>query len=702
MNTQYALAELERTLKHHPDADIKNYERLRSMPHPHTTAVCRVLTALLSAFDERKLLFIVEAEIAELGRMARPEDIVGWVEGVGIFVVEVKSHEIDGIRSFENNVPQVIYKGNQGADCDLLDQPKDFAYKFKGVLEKLFDDKELEPPPLYYAGWLPNVSLTDLLQKNAEVAQDKVWLSDMLERDIFLERFKNMKNITRGSNTDRSALELFSRVFSVTTGLRSNKSARPTMPGTMGNLLDRRSLALKRMTEEQEKLAFSPNLVRGPKVIRGVAGSGKTVVLANAVAETFLREYAEQTTLDLFNQEAEKIQILVLCYNRALVSYLRNLIHQCFDARRSKSEWAFPSRRLIVVNIDQYASNLAKKCEVHYSVEKVEQTVSSLLSKEFPERHRYTHIFIDEGQDLQLEWYPLIRELAKPSGEDGASIIVFYDEAQNLYDVRRPGTSKAAPPWKGLLGAVPNPRGLTTIMRVGHRNTNEILPFSFHLLLGAFSDHDPQMATFAEIAAYAKEQIPHDASIDHPNAGKHCVEKLGNRHYKVNFAVQSGSVPNVHCSESETQMLKELVKELKSLIDPSGHNVDPPDILVMAPTKSGVEKIVEKCRDEGLVIHCPVRLGSWKPGDVEPRDQPFFQKGKITVSTIKSAKGYTAHVCHVTFVHELAQPSDKRQAHQEARAQLHVGCTRATLFLDLWGIGCELMREAELAAAALR
>ncbi len=32
-------------------------------------------------------------------------------------------------------------------------------------------------------------------------------------------------------------------------------------------------------------------------------------------------------------------------------------------------------------------------------------------------------------------------------------------------------------------------------------------------------------------------------------------------------------------------------------------------------------------------------------GRKDPRDQQFFQLGKVTVSTIKSAKGYTAHVC---------------------------------------------------------
>lgn len=285
----HQLAELERALKHHPDAEVKNLNRLRTVLHPHTGAVCRAILALIQAFSDRKVVALVEAEIAELGCKARPEDIVAWIERIGVFVLEVKSHTIKGIRRFENNVPQVVYQGQEEADVDLLDQPRSFAYKLKAELENAFDGADQEPPPLYFAGWLPNVTPEDVAQVSATVALDKVWLSDMLERDNFLARLPRMKNLTGVTRTERSSLECFCKIFGATSGLRRASSPRPTQFASMGHLIDRKNLQLKRLTKEQEDLAFSPNLVRGPKVIRGVAGSGKTVVLANAVAETFLR-----------------------------------------------------------------------------------------------------------------------------------------------------------------------------------------------------------------------------------------------------------------------------------------------------------------------------------------------------------------------------------------------------------------------------
>jgi hypothetical protein len=209
------------------------------------------------------------------------------------------------------------------------------------------------------------------------------------------------------------------------------------------------------------------------------------------------------------------------------------------------------------------------------------------------------------------------------------------------------------------------------------------------------------MATFAELAAYERETIPDEPQPAHPKAGRPCVERLDGRHYRVNFAVQTGPRPNVHAMQTEAQLLKELVQELRRLLDPDGCNVDPPDVLVTAPTLPAVSRILGACEKAGIATHCPVRLRDRRLDAPDPRNEPLFQPGKVTVSTIKSAKGHTAHVCHVAFVHELAAEGATKEAAQQARAQLHVACTRETLYLDLWGLPCPLMAEAQRAHDAL-
>ena len=117
---------------------------------------------------------------------------------------------------------------------------------------------------------------------------------------------------------------------------------------------------LKKLTAEQEELAFSPNLLIGPKVIRGVAGSGKTVVLANAVANLLLKEEEERHN-SLFNTttEGQSSRILVLCYNRNLAPYLKTMIEECFEHKKLSSKWRMPGdAKLVVSNIDRFLFSL--------------------------------------------------------------------------------------------------------------------------------------------------------------------------------------------------------------------------------------------------------------------------------------------------------------------------------------------------------
>jgi hypothetical protein len=701
------LEDLERALTQHKDAEVKNLERLRSVLHAHTGAVCQAIRALVRTFADRKVVILVEAEIPAQGSRARPEDVVAWIEGIGVLVAEVKSIAIEQIRRFENNVPVVVYQGHEDAEVGLLDQPRDFAYKLKAVLEREFEDSGTAVPPLYYVGWLPNVTPEDVARLPATVAPERIWLSDLLEPKELLARLPKLKSITGAGKAERTSLRVFSDIFGTTSGLRQTAVVRTAQVGSMGHLIDRRNLQLKRLTKEQEDLAFSPNLVRGPKVIRGVVGSGKTVVLANAVAETLLRSRNTASTEQLFAAPGECMpQILVLCFNRVLVPYLKRLIGECFEARKPRSDWVLPDSCVTVTNIDRYAAGLADAMHTTYHLGEPARTVAELLDAGVPEQGRYRHVFIDEGQDVDLDWYRLVQEVAADEPGIGRSIIVFYDEAQNLYGVKRPGIG-GVPTWDEYLGSSPNPRGLRTIMRVGHRNTNEILSFSFNLLLGAFAEENPQMVEFAGISAFEGLSIPDDPSIDHPNAGRPCVQKIDDRQYVVNFAVGKGPIPNVHQCLAEEEMLGQLVAEVEAATNPRGNDVQPCDVLVMAPEKAQVRRLASALSERGIQTHMPARVengrtaGGTVPRRRDLRDDGLFAPGKVTVSTIKAAKGYTAHVCHLAYVHSLDGVGLDKEARQRNRAQLHVGCTRSSLFLDVWGTSSLLMSEAEKARAAI-
>src|SRR5947209_3599142 len=175
-------------------------------------------------------------------------------------------------------------------------------------------------------------------------------------------------------------------------------------------------------------------------------------------------------------------------------------------------------------------------------------------------------------------------------------------------------------------------------MRTGHRNTNQILTLSFNLLLGAFAAEDPQTAEFAGIGKFEKGVIPQDPAVDHPHAGKPYVERLGDRQYRVNFAVDDGPSPNVRACRTEAEMLSRLAAEVKQSVDPGGANVDPCDVLVMVPERRHIEAVVREFASRKIDTHVPVRMdgertsGPGRHRQPDPRDLGCFLRGKVTVS----------------------------------------------------------------------
>ena len=61
------------------------------------------------------------------------------------------------------------------------------------------------------------------------------------------------------------------------------RQARRVPEATLGELFDEAAEAYKTLSDEQQRLS-AQDWAGGPRLVRGVAGSGKTIVLANNLA----------------------------------------------------------------------------------------------------------------------------------------------------------------------------------------------------------------------------------------------------------------------------------------------------------------------------------------------------------------------------------------------------------------------------------
>jgi len=198
------------------------------------------------------------------------------------------------------------------------------------------------------------------------------------------------------------------------------------------------------MDRQQEALAKS--MGSGHRVIRGVAGSGKTLVLvfrARLLAELMPRE-----------------KILVTCYTRSLAGELRQLLRDHVNVD--------------VIHLDGLMAQVIRSARLRHpgytdddSGDRVARTASKALRR-VPGR-RYRAVLIDEAQDFSTNALQFAVALLQDGQDD---LLVVADAAQNIF--RRHFSWKQA----GIQA-----QGRTRILRVNYRNTREILEFASRFLL---------------------------------------------------------------------------------------------------------------------------------------------------------------------------------------------------------------------------
>jgi superfamily I DNA/RNA helicase len=212
------------------------------------------------------------------------------------------------------------------------------------------------------------------------------------------------------------------------------------------------------MDLQQEQLARS--LGEGHRVIHGVAGSGKTLILTYRC-----QRLAEQ--LDK--------PILVLCFNVALAAKLEHMIASRDLAGRVTVRhfhgWCFDQMKLYHVANPESGPG--------YFDRMVAAVISAVDRGQIPGA-QYGAVMIDEGHDFDPDWLKLLTQMIDPATN---SLLLLYDDAQSIYGKRR--ATKFSFKSVGIQA-----QGRTTILRVNYRNTNEILDCAFRFAADVLQPED--------------------------------------------------------------------------------------------------------------------------------------------------------------------------------------------------------------------
>ena len=232
---------------------------------------------------------------------------------------------------------------------------------------------------------------------------------------------------------------------------------------------------MKVMSIQQEQ--FARSLGGGHRVIHGVAGSGKTLILCyrcDFLAKTLPKP------------------VLVICFNRLFASRLRGYM--------TARGWG--EDKIIVRNFHRWCQeqlNAAGIRPEHFS--KTPGQVLRALQTGQIVKGRYGAVIVDEGNDFHdPDW---LRTLTSVAGSDEDPFLLLYDDAQSIY-----GNGLAY----SLSEAGVKARGRTSILKVNYRNTDPIQRFAFKFAkqhLTVSEDEESQHGALEPVAAGRRGRRPH-------------------------------------------------------------------------------------------------------------------------------------------------------------------------------------------------
>lgn len=164
--------------------------------------------------------------------------------------------------------------------------------------------------------------------------------------------------------------------------------------------------------------------------VKGVAGSGKTQVIANKAVERHIKTGAK---------------VLILTYNIALIEYIRMRINQV--------PADFSTSMFEITNYHQFFSSMANRYSNRQLIKEDDSDNPIFFEPYKNDIEKYHTIIIDEAQDFESTWLESIIKYFL--AEDGC-IAIFGDGEQNIYnrqyeqDTNMPKVYGFSGPWREM------------------------------------------------------------------------------------------------------------------------------------------------------------------------------------------------------------------------------------------------------------
>jgi hypothetical protein len=219
------------------------------------------------------------------------------------------------------------------------------------------------------------------------------------------------------------------------------------------------------MSAEQQRLC-GYSMDGKPRLVRGVAGSGKTLVLAH---------WLQKTVQKLSDRPDARVWAVYA--NKSLHRLIQDTVEEAW--RADGGSGPSPLEKAQLHHVRDLLQSLLWEANVRFGGDAFDydgMAKAYLDRVPFEEvRPRCQAMFIDEAQDMgpnTLRLLSALVEPADPADLKGRAVNIFYDNAQNIY-------GRGTPRWSemGL-----DMRGRSTVMKESFRSTRPITEYALNVL----------------------------------------------------------------------------------------------------------------------------------------------------------------------------------------------------------------------------
>ena len=375
---------------------------------------------------------------------------------------------------------------------------------------------------------------------------------------------------------------------------------------------------IKTMDLHQENLA--KQIGDKNRLIRGVAGSGKTIILASRAK--------------MLQKQNPNWKILILCYNISLANAIQQMIFHMLNEPEDLFDYdpetkVVQNQNIIVRNFHSWLKNdlKIKEQQLPEIMEKIEKGETILPT--------YDAVMIDEGQDFEGDWLKLVSLLINV---DTQSLLLVEDRAQTIYKRKRSYLQDTGLSFQGR----------SKVLSINYRNTQQIVKFAWEF----YRKH----SVFKN--KVASREL--DGEIIAPQSTK-----------------RKGPEPGIIKAASLFDEIRLVARQMKKLHEERKVPFD--EMLILYRVKRThnypvVDLIKRSLNDSGIPFY-------WiTENDVSKRS---FKKedGKVKISTIDSSKGLDFQAVFIVNVDSMPFPLEEDKEREVSL--LYIGMTRAKQYLCL-------------------